>query len=98
MKRIIVTGSGGQLGQTIKEFAPLAKNASFDFRDSSHLDITDDETINNLFQKESYDYCINCAAYTNVEQAERTPEAAYRVNAEGVNNLARACKKHGVVL
>lgn len=82
----MVTGSGGQLGQTIKEFAPLAKNASFDFRDSSHLDITDDESINNLFQKGNYDYCINCAAYTNVEQAEKTPEPAYRVNVEGVKN------------
>ena len=94
----MVTGSGGQLGKTIKEFAPLVKNASFDFKDLSHLDITDDEAINNLFQKESYDYCINCAAYTNVEQAEKTPEPAYMVNAEGVKNLAMACKKHGVVL
>lgn len=98
MKKIIVTGSGGQLGKTIKEFAPLVKNASFDFKDLSHLDITDDEAINNLFQKESYDYCINCAAYTNVEQAEKTPEPAYRVNVEGVKKLAMACKKHGVVL
>lgn len=98
MKRILVTGSAGQMGQTLRELAPFVKDTFFDFRDSSELDITDQEVINSIFQTGNYDYCINCAAYTNVEEAEKTPEPAFAVNAEGAKNLASACKEHGVVL
>lgn len=98
MKKIVVTGSGGQLGKTLKELSPLANNAMFDFLDSSDVDITDQEATKKIFQKGKYDYCINCAAYTNVEQAEKTPEPAFAVNAEGVKNLATTCKDHGVTL
>ncbi len=56
------------------------------------------ENVYGLFSKNPYDFCINCAAYTNVEQAEKTPEIAYSVNAEGVKNLAMACKVNGVKL
>ena len=33
-----------------------------------------------------------------MEQAEKTPEEAYAINAEGVKNLAIACKAHGTTL
>lgn len=98
MKTILVTGSAGQMGQTLRELAPIAKDTFFDFRDSSDVDITDQEAIYNIFLEGNYDYCINCAAYTNVEQTEKTPGPAFAVNAEGVKNLASACKEHGVVL
>src|SRR5690606_31594138 len=40
----------------------------------------------------------NCAAYTNVEEAEQNPELAFKVNADGTRNLALACKEHGTTL
>ncbi|KAB5488851.1 MULTISPECIES: dTDP-4-dehydrorhamnose reductase [Flagellimonas] len=98
MKRILVSGSAGQMGQTLKELTPFVKEMFFDFRDSSDANITDQETLKKIFQQGNYDYCINCAAYTNVEQAEKTPEPAFAVNAEGAKNLAKACKDHGVTL
>ena len=51
-----------------------------------------------VFKLENNHYCINCAAYTNVEQAEKTPKIAYKINAEGVKNLAEVCKKTNVTL
>lgn len=100
MDRILVTGSSGQLGQTLHELVTKKGDSyqHFDFKTSSELDITDPEAINNIFRKGNYDYCINCAAYTNVEQAEKTPEPAFAVNAEGAKNLAKACKDHVVTL
>ncbi len=41
---------------------------------------------------------VNAAAYTGVEQAEQDPEAALRVNRDGVANLARACADCGILL
>jgi len=70
----------------------------FDFMDSEALDITNTSSINLAFQFGHFDYCINCAAYTNVEQAEKKPEKAFAVNADGVKNIAVACKKYNVVL
>jgi len=98
MNRILITGSSGQLGLTLEELAPGFKDVAFEFKTSTELDITDQTCVNEMFQKGNFDYCINCAAYTNVEQAEKTSEPAFKVNAEGVKNLALACKVHGATL
>lgn len=97
MRNVIVTGSEGQLGKTLLEMSP-SYNTDFVFATSTELDITNAGSIASAFQKTQYDFCINCAAYTNVEQAEKNPERAYKVNAEGAKNLAQACKQHGVTL
>ncbi|MEH6745899.1 MAG: dTDP-4-dehydrorhamnose reductase [Maribacter arcticus] len=98
MKKVLITGANGQLGQCLQKIAPLYKNLEFTFKNSKDLDITDTSSIKKTFELVDFDYCINCAAYTNVEQAEKTPDIAFKVNAEGVKNLAFACKKHKVGL
>ncbi|RIV44620.1 dTDP-4-dehydrorhamnose reductase [Flagellimonas pelagia] len=98
MKKVVVTGAGGQLGKTLKELAPKFYGYHFDFKTSQDLDITKKEDLDEVLGNGGYDYCINCAAYTNVEQAEKTPRLAFAVNAEGVKNLAKACKDNGAVL
>jgi len=98
MNKILVTGSSGQLGLTLQELASTIENTTFEFKTSSELDITNQNLVNELFKNNHFDYCINCAAYTNVEQAEKTPEPAFKVNAEGVKNLAMACKSYGTKL
>ncbi|WP_431163712.1 dTDP-4-dehydrorhamnose reductase [Flagellimonas beolgyonensis] len=97
MGKIIVTGSEGQLGRTLQELSPDF-DCNVHFTSSTELDITNPKSIESVFQKGHYDYCINCAAYTNVEQSEITPELAYKVNAEGVKNLTEACDKYNITL
>jgi len=93
MSRILVTGADGQLGRSVREIAKTYKHFEFIFRNSKTLDITNPQEINQLFSESHFDYCINCAAYTNVEQAEKSPELAHAVNAEGVRYLALACSE-----
>ncbi|MCL4164280.1 UNVERIFIED_CONTAM: hypothetical protein GTU68_010844, partial [Idotea baltica] len=60
--------------------------------------ITDKEKVNSTFRTGSFDFCINCAAYTNVDDAERFPQLAFAVNAEGAKNLGQACSSNEVKL
>ncbi len=98
MRRVLVTGANGQLGKCIQKIAKDFSTLAFEFHNSETLDITDSKNIVEIFSKGNFDYCINCAAYTNVEQSEKTPEPAYEVNAEGVRKLAEKCLEQKVVL
>ncbi|MCK0161200.1 dTDP-4-dehydrorhamnose reductase [Allomuricauda sp. F6463D] len=98
MERILVTGAGGQLGLTFQERALDFPEIYFDFKTADKLDIAQPSQLVDVFEQGHYDFCINCAAYTNVEQAEKNPEKAFNINAEGVKNLAEACRAHKTVL
>lgn len=96
--KVLVTGAGGQLGQCLQQKKDSYPGIKMDFRDKKDLDITSTQAIRQLFQFTSYRYCINTAAYTNVEQAEREPEKAFAINADAVGELARMCREFNVCL
>lgn len=98
MKRVLVTGSSGQLGMCIQKNHKDFPEIQFIFTSSKELDITNVAAIKKYFESNKFDYCINCVAYTNVDQAEREPEKAFAVNAKGVKNIAKACQENDVVL
>lgn len=97
-KQILVTGANGQLGLTFQDLEINYPDIEFTFLNSSQLNITSKQNIESVFVKNNFDFCINCAAYTNVEQAEKNPEIAFKINAEGVKNIAKACKTYNAKL
>ncbi|WP_271783950.1 dTDP-4-dehydrorhamnose reductase [Aquimarina algiphila] len=90
---VLVTGSGGQLGQCIDKIKNEYPKLTLFFANSTILDITKKDRVSDFFENKSFDFVINCAAYTNVEQAEKEPDKAFLVNAEGVKNLAFICEE-----
>ena len=99
MKRILVTGSNGQLGCCIQKIAPdFELDYEFQFTTSSELDITDKDAVFDCFENYKPDYCINASAYTAVDLAEKEEQQAFAVNAEGVENLALASNKFQTIL
>lgn len=98
MKTILITGANGQLGQCFQKQARKYTNYTFLFCSSGELDITSNPSLESFFYKHTIDFCINTAAYTNVEQAENEREKAFLVNAEGARNMAEICKKYEVTL
>tara|TARA_R110001632_G_scaffold132368_3_gene246822 strand:- start:3329 stop:4129 length:801 start_codon:yes stop_codon:yes gene_type:complete len=96
LKRILVTGAAGQLGLSLQELASEYPGMEFVFKNSTELNITDKDKVNKIFSTGGFHYCINCAAYTKVDEAEKSSEMAFKVNAEGVKNLALACKLKNV--
>jgi len=93
---ILVTGAAGQLGKCLQIAAKAHPNYHFSFKNSTDLNIASAEAIETVFSSQKFDYCINAAAYTNVEQAESETEKAFLINAEAVKNLANACKKYQI--
>lgn len=99
MKKILVVGGNGQLGNCIRKIAPdFETQYEFLFTDSQTLDITDESQINDFFYDNKPDFCINASAYTAVDLAEKESEKAFAVNAEGVGNLAEICSEYKTVL
>jgi len=95
---VLVTGSSGQLGQSLKHIAPNYKAIQFVFCTSSDLNITDIAQCHAVFKQNQPDYCINAAAYTAVDKAESEPEKAYAINVTGAKNIAEVCKAYNTVL
>lgn len=90
MKKILVTGANGQLGQSIREVASKYEKLDFVFVSRSELDITKSDFVSNYFSQYKFDAVVNCAAYTAVDLAESDIDNARLVNADATKNLAEA--------
>jgi dTDP-4-dehydrorhamnose reductase len=95
---VLVTGSGGQLGQSLQFIAKNHSEIDFVFCDSTKLDITNKIAVEAVFNQTKPNFCINAAAYTAVDKAESEYETSELINVIGAINLAEVCKKFEVVL
>jgi len=96
--KVLVTGSNGQLGLSIKNQAGSFPSFHFIYTDVDELDITSMESLKIFFQKNKIDALINCAGYTAVDKAEAEREKAFLINAQAVKNLAMLSNEFGYFL
>ena len=87
MTSYLVTGGSGQLGQCFQAVVNEFSEINLFFTTRKEVDIIRSETIINFYTKNPFDGIINCAAYTNVDRAEKERESAFKINAEGLQNL-----------
>lgn len=111
MKKILVTGSNGLLGQKLTERI-LAKNdfelvatgkgvnryAVKEGYTYAEMDILDAESIDNVIGKFLPDVVINTAAMTNVDTCETEKEECWALNVTAVEHLINSCKTHNAQL
>ena len=89
---IVVAGANGQLGNSFKLIENAYPSIQCTFLSKSELDITSDiVSIEKKISQYQPEYCINCAAYTNVDQAEDNVDAAMKINSKSALKLAKAC-------
>ncbi len=107
MKKILVTGSNGLLGQKLIEKLSKAENVEVvatargenrlpfaeDYKFVS-LDITKKEEVETVFAYEKPDVVIHTAAMTNVDQCETEKDACWDLNVKAVEYLLESSKKH----
>jgi dTDP-4-dehydrorhamnose reductase len=61
----------------------------------AELDVTNPAALEKKFDLERPDVVINCAAWTDVDGAEESEQAAFAVNGTGAGNVAAAAAKVG---
>ncbi|MGH2953250.1 MAG: dTDP-4-dehydrorhamnose reductase [Solirubrobacterales bacterium] len=91
--RALITGAAGQLGSDLEAILPDALA-----RDHAALEITDEGAVETAIADATPEVVFNCAAYHNVDECERSEQAAARVNVEAVKRLAEACAGAGAKL
>lgn len=92
--RIAVLGSGGQLG---RDLVPRLRGEVI-LLTRADLDFAAPDAIAPKLAELKPDVVVNTAAYNFVDKAEAEPDAAFRVNAWGVRELAKACDTVGAKL
>lgn len=100
MKRIMICGAGGQLGQKLIGAArafPDPELRIFAYSRST-LDITKPTDLRAAFEEAQPDICFNAAAYTAVDRAESEEKKAWEVNVDGAARLAAACNDRDIGL
>ncbi|QUX94137.1 dTDP-4-dehydrorhamnose reductase [Marinomonas sp. CT5] len=95
--RILLTGKNGQLGQCFQDVVEGTEVELFAF-DSTELNITSAEQIDQVINRIKPDVIVNAAAYTAVDKAESDTEVAYLVNATGPSLLAEQAAKLDIPL
>lgn len=93
-KTILVTGANGQLGMEIRRIAGNYTQYLFLFTGREQLAIDDHHAVKKYFEQQQIDHCVNCAAFTGVDEAETEKESAFKTNADAVGNLAKVCHQH----
>ena len=111
MKRILICGSNGLLGQRLAlmlssqtdyEVLNTSQERSFVYDDRlfdyTQLDITKKGDVKSLISSFHPTAILNAAAATNVDWCEAHREEAWKVNVVGVENLVEAARKVGARL
>lgn len=90
----LVIGSTGQLGSEITTEL-RTRNLQLISPNKIELDITNWNHVFEYFEQNRPKVVVNAAAWTDVESSESSKSLAYKINAEGANNLALASKEIG---
>ena len=111
MKKIIVTGSNGLLGQKVTDLSiqdpeieliatsvgPNRHNLKYGYT-YEELDVLDLDRLNELVEIYQPDSIIHTAAMTNVDACEAERAKCYALNVQSVKNLVDVCGRRDIQL
>lgn len=94
--RVIITGASGQVGRALQKVLTdqglqILQIPDFDGTDPTpKFDVADHAIVQQLSALRP-ELIIHCAAMTDVDGCAADPDAAYKINAFGTQNVAHAC-------
>jgi dTDP-4-dehydrorhamnose reductase len=93
MEKILITGGKGFFSSRLVQY--YRGKYEFLVTDKDELDITDEKSVNEVFEKFNPDIVIHAAAIAVTDFCNKNPEVAYKINVNGAINVAKATKKVG---
>lgn len=92
--RVWVTGAKGLVGENLVQ---ELKRRQIEVVGTCHseCDVTDRQALEKAFEKIAPTHLINCAAFTQVDQAELEPQAALLLNAQAPELMAQIAQRQG---
>ena len=93
--RIVLFGKNGQLGWEFQRILPILGEVIALGRDE--VDVSNFREIQKFLDELKPDLIINTSAYTDVDQAEKEPELAMKINAAAPGVMAEAARKNRTV-
>jgi dTDP-4-dehydrorhamnose reductase len=94
-KKVLVTGAKGMLGVDLVSRLKSTRKYDIVAVDVEEMDITRLAQVKAVMLDCRPQVVIHCAAYTNVDRAERERELAMAVNSEGTKHIAFFCRELG---
>ena len=94
--KVLVAGSGGQLGWELQRSVP--QGVSLVAPSEDNFDLTNHAEVQRVIAELRPDWVVNAAAYTAVDKAEDDEATAMAVNAAGVGRLVDYCRDRRVRL
>ena len=100
--KLLLLGGTGQVGRELRRSLLPLGELLVATRDGGDADLRADfdvpESLPALIARIAPDVVVNAAAYTAVDKAETDAAAAFRINADAVAAIARACAACGALL
>jgi len=95
--RALILGAEGLLG---RDLIAVMEHRGWEVRGlgRSEVDVTDRKRVEEVVGAWGRGWIVNLAAYTDVDGAEGSPDAAFAVNRDGAGIVARAARKAGTRL
>ncbi|MFC7518186.1 dTDP-4-dehydrorhamnose reductase [Herbaspirillum sp. GCM10030257] len=94
--KILLTGRTGQVGYELER--SLQALGTVIALDRSQLDLSDLDQVRDVVRTQRPDLIFNPAAYTAVDQAEKEPELAMRINGEAPGVMAEEARRLGAAM
>lgn len=91
-----MTGAGGGVGRALRDAAP--PHHEIEWMTHDELPVEDRHAVMQRVAGADPEAILHLAAMTAVDECERDPDAAYRVNALGTANVAMAARETGALL
>jgi dTDP-4-dehydrorhamnose reductase len=95
--KVLVIGANGQLGTDLCRIFEAAGDVVVPVT-HAQVDVCSEPSVSEVMLQAKPDVVLNTAAFHKVEECEKRAELAFRVNAIGAMNLAKACDRSGTVL
>lgn len=103
--RLLITGARGMMGRDLSRIAESEDHETWptdierlEHDPEDHVDVADLDALGRAFENFRPDAVMHLAAMTHVDECERDPDSAYRVNAVGTQNVALLCRRHDLDL